>query len=269
MAQHLVRSSNGHVAADLTGLYDQLDAVTNPERIREFLELLVYEAQQLWVQAVSGMVLPGMTRPVHSDEYASAILDPSALAWEGDDTVSITINEPAADRIEEGYPAYDMKPGLLASQKAHHSASNTTYLDVPFRHGTPASPGDGPNPKRAHFYNTMPQNVYKMVRDFTTDSPDRLGDTDASGNPFLQTVKPQSGGMTAPYVHASSIWSGMQKKGDAGNSAYLTFRRVSSESDQNSWWHPGVPANPVTQAVADALQERLPKLAQAYLKQFS
>lgn len=250
------------LSIDTTAVRDAFSGVVSDAHTRDLLELAVQTTKSVWRQAVSGQVLPPMDRAIFSDAYAAAIDDPTNVTY-GRDEATITLTGfPEAESIESGYPAYDMKPGFLASSKAHTGSGGHRYLDIPFRHGTPVRDAkrEGPSP-RAHFAQTMTPAVYDMARKLRANSGDRLLDPEG-----LRQVKPQVGAMQNPYLHKTSKHAGMQKLGGKGNTRYLSFRRVSDTSDPASWWHPGVPPLNVIAGVIAHVQQLMPQIVAAYLE---
>lgn len=61
------------------------------------------------------------------------------------------------------------------------------------------------------------------------------------------------------YQHKSSIYEGMVKVTQfyeqESQQHYLTFRRVSDNSDDNSWWHNGLKRNPISEVVDERTEK--------------
>lgn len=66
-------------------------------------------------------------------------------------------------------------------------------------------------------------------------------------------------GMSRRYEHTASIYAGMRRMSQVYEKAqqqrYTTFRRVSANSDPDSWWHSGLKRNPITEVVAKRAAE--------------
>jgi hypothetical protein len=172
-----------------------------------------------------------------------------------------------AERVEDGYGPFDMKPGLLRSPKAKNYVDrkgvSKRYITIPFRHNAPGADATGA-PMPQNIYNQAKQLDFSMITGrnawgkFTYAWGGSLGASDQG-----KQVKPKVGGMTAPYEWKTGPYSGMvrMKNTATGNSGgYITFRRVSSTSDPNSWWHPGVRPRPVTQAVIENAEPQILQL---------
>lgn len=168
-----------------------------------------------------------------------------------------------ADMVEDGYGPYDMKPKLLSSSKARVNDKGQRYITIPFRHNVPGAGATGA---------AMPQNIYNQAKrlDFSTITGRNPwgrftylwgGRTGASSQG--QQTKAKVGGMTAPYQWKTGQYSGMVRMKDSAtgkSGGYLTFRRISENSDPNSWWHPGQKPRPVTQAVIENSEEQVLRL---------
>ena len=145
---------------------------------------------------------------------------------------------PYAAALEYGTAARDMKPALLASAKARVTAKGVRYITIPFRHGTPG----------ASSMPAMPQDIYEAVRSLGryADTHQRLsgnrlvGGLPASAHGWRSKLP--TGGMSGHYTWRSGPYAGMVKGGMKGHTQYVTFRRVSDNSDPSSWWYPGTPA---------------------------
>jgi hypothetical protein len=146
--------------------------------------------------------------------------------------------------IENGKPAWDMKPDFLSGPNAKITASGTKYNTIPFSHGTPDALEENFNG------GIMPDEVYDIVKnkpireDKNTSLPivkDEL--PKALQEPQAKKVKMPSTGAIVDYKHKNSIYEGIRKERDntTKQNRYTSFRRVSENSDPASWIHPGFP----------------------------
>jgi hypothetical protein len=130
--------------------------------------------------------------------------------------------------IEDGTPKYDMKEGLLSSSKAH-VGENGRYLAVPFSYSKGGSEGS-----------KLPASVYKALLKMPTNTPTKKSDLPKKWQESATNVE--------GYTHKSSIYVGIKKtdKRSANSSkarySFDSFRVVSDNSPENSWWHPGFEA---------------------------
>lgn len=158
--------------------------------------------------------------------------------------------------LESGFPSFDEKIGFSKSNRKHISKNGGWYLTIPMRHSTPGS---------FMYGNPMPKNIYGQVKKL--------------GNREHITV---SGGQKTSwtgYVHKNNIYDGLTRiiksyhnvnTGKVTNqSQYLTFRRVSNNSDPLSWMHPGYPgvkmANELQQFALQTLERELKRNLSAAL----
>lgn len=212
-----------------------------------------------WIQAVSGRKLPGMTRSINDDKYAKALNTGQSIQLpQMFHAVVMPYNyAESAEQVEKGIPAYDMKPNLLNGPKSRVTKDGKgRYNIVPFRHYTPKSNGGGASNTALRMQ--MPKSIFDQAKRLQRSIPSaQTGKVN-----WGQALQDNSmGGInrTSLYQHKVSPYQGMYRVGNARNSQYLTFRTVSTPrvgkngkrkgSAPNSWIHPSIPANPVTQAV--------------------
>jgi hypothetical protein len=239
------------IEIDLSGLQvvaDKLDRAQAAILQEMPAQLLVI--QTMWLQAVQGEQFSGMTKKVVNEEYAASLTDAKSLeypfngnAFEG----RVVSTKPAlAWRVEQGYPSFDMKPGLLAGPRAKRGKQGP-YATVPFTHGTAGTVGAKGPP--------MPPDVSARAQGLPRGG--RLTGMGEYGRRSKLTMqanwnKPRgmAGPMMAhPYTWKVSPYEGMVRGGRPGHTTYTTYRRVSGASDPASWIHPGQPPNPVMDAV--------------------
>ncbi len=238
------------------------------------MQQLATFVRDTWIGAVSGTVLPGMTKAVNDDKYAAAI----TVEKHGDFHYGVVVNYPEAERIEQGTPAYDMKPMLLASPRAKPTKDGGgTYITIPMRQFTAGKGGQprvSANPSGA---NTMPPDVHQYTKAFGHYEGGAPAEGSRTKIPLLSYNGQEVGGvnlealsrglpapMAGPYTWKAGQYQGLTNTRTAGGaSRYYTFRRISTlrlvqlpdgrahwaGSDPNSWISPGKPANPISQAV--------------------
>lgn len=209
--------------------------------------------QRTWIEYASGVTVTysGGTFRVNSvsGEYVRSIQD--GLRFPDDFTGEVFTTAPQASIIEDGVPAYDMKPGLLASPKAKTNMDGKKWITVPFRHGTPGTKTMQAMPKDVHRQAqklgfSRRNNAIKAL--FTGRKYTWNGRLAESAEGKRSHVAPHTG---AGYTWKTGQFSGMVKMGKAKHSQYLTFRRVSENSDPQSWQHPGTPPRPIREAVIE------------------
>lgn len=168
--------------------------------------------------------------------------------------------------LETGASAWDMKKNFLNSPKAKIGKNGAKYISIPFRHATPSAIGEN-----SAFSNVMTEAVYneaKALKPFTSDyrtgmiqrgeslKANQLNGKDAEKRTrplIIERAENLGANKSAAYTHKNSISDGMirnEKTYEKGvQSSYMTFRRVSENSEINSWIHKGFEArNFITQA---------------------
>jgi len=181
--------------------------------------------------------------------------------------------------IEEGLSPFDMKTGFANSEKAKRTETNKEklqkkgkqkwmekgwHLTIPFRLGVPESIGE-------EFSGNLNDSIYNIaLRDLEKKVSQRAENT-KTGESFIKNKYSGIGinqlanlnkgyeipsinrrdKWTSPappiYTHKSAMFEGVTKIEEVYKktvqSTYLKFRRVSSNSDPNSWMHPGIKAH--------------------------
>lgn len=139
--------------------------------------------------------------------------------------------------VEEGKDAFDIKIGLLNGPNAKTGKNGSRYNTVPFSQGTPGSLLENFNG------GILPVEVYQIAKAKPVGQPLTKGELLAK----FQELKTVSVGEVGAknfkqYTHKTSIYEGITKNKDkvTGQVTYNSFRRVSSNSDANSWQHPGI-----------------------------
>lgn len=133
--------------------------------------------------------------------------------------------------IEQGTPPWDMKIGFSKSDKKIEKKNGGWYLTVPIRHSTPGS---------FMYGKPMPKDVYKAAKQLgNKESLSFPGKGDISWNGYQRKH--------TTYDGLTRIVKSYQK---TTQSQYMTFRRVSNNSDPSSWWHPGMKKAGIAESLA-------------------
>lgn len=163
-----------------------------------------------------------------------------------------------AEALEDGYDAYDMKKGLLASDNAKTSKEGGRYVDVPFRHSTKKNPGR---------MQGMPSDIKRLVKNSmarerrAAKKEDRPAATRSRVTGDLPRKKPhwkdlKFGDERAAVLvqHKTGKHSDMIRERHNRTTTYTTVRRISENSDENSWMHPGFQGVKAVPRVMDSLE---------------
>jgi len=155
--------------------------------------------------------------------------------------------------IEEGHGPWDEKPFLLGSLKAKRTKDGKPFLTVPFRHATPQAIAEA-----GIFSSIMPQDVYQLAK----NSPMPLKRSQLPESQQIPGVRKEINvpGLKVPeYIHKAAKYEGLVRveassSENENRGQYMTFRRVSDNSDPNSWFNGGI--------IAKRLMDRALEIAQ-------
>jgi len=158
--------------------------------------------------------------------------------------------------IESGCSAFDMKAGFLASSKVKFDKDGKAYITIPLRFATPGAVGES-----EMFSAKMPVEIYDIVKDKPANIQN--GEGKRSSGISLSDLKNVPDFLSRPkvrpeialadkkfeaYENKHSIYQGISKFQDSvtGQNTYKSFRRVSLNSDPNSWIYPGLTAKNIS-----------------------
>lgn len=156
--------------------------------------------------------------------------------------------------IEEGTGPFDEKPGFQKSSKAKQKKNGLGwFLTVPFRHATPQAIAEA-----GIFSSIMPQDVYQLAK----NSPMPLKRSQLPESQQIPGVRKEINvpGLKVPeYIHKAVKYEGLVRieassSENENRGQYMTFRRVSDNSDPNSWFNGGI--------IAKRLMDRALEIAQ-------
>jgi len=203
------------------------------------------------------------------DDYLQGLVHERSRRIAGNEGF-ITLVGAFPNMIEGGSPPFDIKPGILESERAHIGMAGQRYLAVPFRWGTPGALGES-------FSGVMPKSVYKEARELapTTSAPGRGviygGRTRRTEGRFPPQVRPGYG-RWGGYQHKTGIYQGIirqQKTYEkATQSHYTSFRMVSDRSEANSWIHPGFVARNFAEEALQEFESRLDDFIEYHIAGF-
>jgi len=134
-----------------------------------------------------------------------------------DDEISFELDE-MAQQIETGFKARDLR-SMLYGPSAKINEDGDRYIDIPFRAATPSA-----NMRGANFASQMEKHSYEAVK--------LLGSLQAGDLDATRGINQMTG-----YQHKNHIYENLQKLNDpkSGNSIYMSFRRLSENSDPSSF----------------------------------
>lgn len=169
--------------------------------------------------------------------------------------------------IEEGSSPFDMKVGFSNSSKRkvveRADGSSGWYLTIPFSLGTPSSNIE------SGFSSILPESVYNVAKSQPIVNNNKSQGLRKDDLPSEFQEPATRAAITIPesqsfleYKHKASIYQGVVKQKDSvtGQSSYYSFRRVSDNSDENSWGFPGLESKNLAEKAYSSFKSKLPKL---------
>lgn len=156
--------------------------------------------------------------------------------------------------IELGIGPFDEKPGFMKSDKVKFKKDGGWYLTIPYRFATSGAIGES-----TVFSTPLPTSVQSAVK-----NKNKAGDTSGLKTSEIpsqyrapstrERVVAKDNKVFEAYQHKSSIYEGVTKSNKQNHSQYVSFRRVSDLSDDNSWIHTGIQARNLADAAFTRLE---------------
>jgi hypothetical protein len=222
------------LAALLKGIREKLTGADRRRYAEEAALILVEEARNEIVRLAMARL------NTTADDYIAGLQVERITTkggWFSPDTIThqVILVGMLPNMIEKGWPGGDMKPALLAGRNAKVGKDGKRYNTVPFRHmGTNATGRNG-QPFGSQYREMLGQ-----------DWASRLGKSIEKMAKRLRPGQRLEAGH-APRLrahHKTDLYAGLHKRGQPRHTQYMTFRRVSENSDPRAWLHPGIqPAN--------------------------
>lgn len=219
--------------------------------------------QAAWTKLADGTVLGRFT-----GAYVNGLRQPESLEYPfGGDGLAVGVFNVAehAGPIEHGYAAFNLAERVAwgSTPKSRLSKKGVWYVRIPFRHYTPAGPGEGATPYRTR--HSMSHDVYRFARElkpgqrlhvdlgrmsFQTASniADPRLKSAGSFQASLEAAK-QRRAAAPPAMHrASGHYQGMFVSGATRHRQYMTIRTLTQDSE---WWVPAQPGKHIARSVAE------------------
>lgn len=249
---------------NLAGLSGGAGAKVMPGTSRAFnmAAKLIQKSWQNW--AMGGSLIGAADIKNPNSRLASSI----HIRKINDFDMSIETDSRYMERIQNGSPEFDMKTKYPYGNKSRVTQSGKNkgvpYLIIPFRWGTPNKDGSA----RAHFGNTIPLEVYKILQSRRFRKSETTENTHPEANFKGENIE-----------RAEYDWGDRIKDEDAGNangmvkmrsntgSTYFTFRVISAKSPESAWVRKEVPANDVVSAVEKTTRQNVEDILEAGLEQ--
>ncbi len=184
----------------------------------------------------------------------------------GNDSYLISLDGDWANKLEEGFPSYDMKETLLKSSKTvgvgpraglpwvRTSKEGKKYAAVPFEHkqSFPTSGGDLGKDIGEMFAINAKGQVQQLNKIFK----------DIDGNPVSGKVATITGAAN-PNFEGLTKYQHVSPKGNV-SSVYMTFRFISENS--SGWIHPGFSGYQIFKEAEEYVKNELDSIIQTLIK---
>ena len=168
--------------------------------------------------------------------------------------------------VEHGWEGGDMKAALLGGRSAK-TGENGRYVTIPFRHMTPGTTGRFGQPMGASHAKSgtatreeaarLGRRIHRMAKELGASTTHAGSSGTRWGDRLPAGQAPKLRGH-----HKTDIFAGMTKMSKTyakgTQNQYMTFRRVSENSDPRAWLHPGIEARHL---MRDAVKE-IPRIAE-------
>jgi len=154
--------------------------------------------------------------------------------------------------IEEGASPFDIKKGMERSPKRKQSKDGDWYMTIPYKQATPEALAESPI-----FAGKSTERVYEIAKE-NAGTPVTYEQLPQENREKGYRAKIQTGQTVIPkYDHKAPIFEGLMKSTKPKHEGYVTFRRISEKSDDNSWIHKGFSPH---KFMEKALQDLEPEL---------
>jgi len=174
----------------------------------------------------------------------------NALHWEqiGPDSYIIYLDD-TMGHVEDGFPTFDMKPGLLKGPNAKTTKKGTRYNTVPQTYKPKSKQAIMAPGLREQLQEVISANkLQKVFKDKTTGRP-------LEG--IVATVKETGIDRLKGLVKVQKRYK------ERTQSFYMTFRRVSDNSDPGKWIHPGYSGAHLFPEVENYLERQIEQILKA------
>ena len=238
--------------------------------MKEIVDLINYLQQH--TQAISNGINNFLqTLPILTNQQLNTIterelqsskqefLDNTDVYYDKDYVLVVEINEDSwlANAVEEGVSSFDIKEGLLNSNKAKMSSKGVKYIHVPISKNPDWTSGT----EKGQEYDQRIQQALKNP-EFMLSNWKKQASGEYVESQRLVTDDPALSGFyrTRKYKDFESTKKQKPKWG------YVMFRTVSENSDPNSWQHPGIKKHDILRNVERWLYESVDTLLDNYIQ---
>jgi hypothetical protein len=247
------------IVIDIGEVVEEYNLSTEKSNVlmRKILEEILYYIRDVWTEVARERLKS--TR----DEYIKSIY----VGEEGIFAGYVTLRGVLPNMIEDGVEPFDMKIGFSKSNKKKISKSGGWYLTIPFRWFTSNALSERGN--------ILPLAIQKKMKEKQANEP-KLKPLKLTEIPKeFQQVNKRNPISTKnknfpEYTHKSPTVVGMthSKGSSGGGGKYITFRRVSSNSDPNSWIHSGIQAYKLAETAMTKVERNIRAIVDGVQSEF-
>jgi hypothetical protein len=181
------------------------------------------------------------------DEYQKSIYSNKVT----DGVYEVGLNGFVANSVEQGITSFDQKEGFKNSSKRHETKDGGWYLTIPFKWKKSGGVESGSQV----FSNMMPPEVTKVAEKLGNKQQIQKHQIPNSVSEPKQKI-PKSR-LYEQYQRKHSVYEGITKtKDSSGRGGYTSFRRVSNNSDESAWIHPGIEQRGLFQKALATIQSQ-------------
>ena len=232
---------------DLTPIFDMYSSIS--DRSEEFSSIVLNRMVDTYMFEWQNLVNSelGQTRNKYSNCMDVEFVDDTHAI------IKLTPDESGLPlMIEDGASQFDEKEGFEKSPKRHEKEDGGWYLTVPLRHATSQAIGES-----MIFSGKMPVEIQKIA--------ERVSPSAIMKQDLPQEYQKLGINKTSGYIHQNPIYEGLHKRKisstqNENRNGYFTFRRVSDQSEDGSWQHPGFTAKKFMDRAAQSLETSMGKV---------
>ena len=152
-------------------------------------------------------------------------------------------------KIEDGASSFDMREGFSKSEKRTDKDDGGWYLTIPFKFATSEAIAES-----MVFSQKMPKPIEKIAKENNGDP--------ISMSQLPDQYKKLLANKTTGVKHKSPIYEGIKRLQTSATEkenrgGYISFRRVSDNSEDGSWTHPGFVGKKFMDRAANQLEQNM------------
>lgn len=229
---------------DVSG-FAQKFAITEQD-VKTFTDNIVSEVAYTFENNL--MQIAGKELTTSRDDYIDSIYRKKVM----DGVYEIGLKGFTANAVEQGISSFDQKEGFKNSSKAHHNDDGSWWITIPFRQKKSGGVKSGSQV----FSGVMPPEISKIAGKLDWGESIKKNQI-PSGTPEPKSKIPKSK-LYQEYQRKHSIYEGITRVKDkqTNKGVYMSFRRVSNNSEDSAWIHPGIEERGLFQKALTTIQSQ-------------